>query len=278
MSQNLPTIGILFDVAKIEQHFGPGNYLTGAWKIVWRALGPKKLQDWKGAFLYECDYAGVDACCVAIQSTDQSSIKRIRDSLLRNADYQSVAWPPSFLEDESVRTLPLMEAGMIDANGNIIGEKAYCSKPALDTVKKEFEKILRADTTISDKKDFLERDASNPERKTIKKKWWQKIFTFLTRKFIVPVDDINAGDYGDKVGDPRDVKSSVVVGDLNAGYRIITVKKGIMDHLSIVLAEKVDAAAPTKYVIWAFDGVGFKSGIYRDDRDEAQKVYDSRRR
>jgi hypothetical protein len=66
------------------------------------------------------------------------------------------------------------------------------------------------------------------------------------------------------------------VGDLNAGYRIIAVKKGILDHLSIVLAEKVNPSAPTKYVIWAFDGVGFKSGIYRDDRDEAKKDYDSR--
>ena len=237
MNQNLSTIGILFDVSKIEQYVDPGNYLTGAWKIVWRALGPTKLKDWRGAFLYECDYEGVDACCIAIQSTDRYSLKRIRKSLLRNTDYQSVAWPPSFLEDESVRTLPLMDAGMIDANGNIFGEKAYCSKPALDSVKKEFEK-----------------------------------------RSIVPVDGLNAGDSGDEVADHRGVKSSVAVGDHNAGYRVITVKKGIMDHLSIVLAEKVDVTAPTKYVIWAFDGVGFKSGIYRDDRDKAKKAYDSRRR
>ncbi len=223
MSLNLPTIGILFDISKIEQHVDPGNYLTGAWKVVWRALGPKRLKDWRGAFLYECDYAGVSGCCVAIQSTDRSSLKTIRDSLLRSTEYQSVAWPPSFLEDESVRALSLMDAGMIDANGNIAGEKAYCSKPALDSVRKEFEQRHEAATTLSHK------------------------------------------------------KTVVAVGDLNAGYKVIDVKKGIMEHLSIVLAERVDTAAPTKYVIWAFDGVGFKSGIYQNDREEAKKAFDSRR-
>jgi hypothetical protein len=277
MSRNLPTIGILFDVSKIEQHVDPGNYLRGAWKIVWRALGPKRLKDWRGAFLYECDYAGVDGCCVAIQSTDRSSLERIRDSLLLSTEYQSVAWPPSFLEDESVRALPLMDAGMIDDNGNISGEKAYCSKPALDSVRKELEQRHEAATTISHKKTFLERDASNLEGKNRNKKWWQKIFTGFSKTSRVPVGDLNAGHSGDEGRDPRCGKSSVAVGDLNVGYRVVAVKKGIVEHLSIVLAEKVEATAPTNYVVWAFDGTGFKSGIYENDREEAKKAFDSRR-
>jgi hypothetical protein len=220
MSLNLPTIGILFDISKIEQHVDSGNYLRGAWKIVWRALGPNRLKDWRGAFLYECDYAGADGCCVAIQSTDGSLLKRIRDSLSQSTEYQSVTWPPSFLEDESVRALPLMDAGMIDANGNITGEKAYCSKPALENVRKESR---------------------------------------------------------DEDRDPRRGKSSVAVGDLNVGYRVIAVKKGIAEYISIVLAEKVEATAPTNYVVWAFDGTGFKSGIYENDREAASKIFDSRR-
>jgi hypothetical protein len=69
---------------------------------------------------------------------------------------------------------------------------------------------------------------------------------------------------------------TVSIGDTNVGYRVIAVKKGAMGHLPIVLAERVNEAAPTKYVVWAFDGSGFKSGIYENDRAEAQRVFDSR--
>jgi hypothetical protein len=68
--------------------------------------------------------------------------------------------------------------------------------------------------------------------------------------------------------------SSVKVGDTNAGYRVIAVKKGTIENLSIVLAENV--SDPAKYVVWAFDGLRFKNGIYRSDREKAQQAYNSR--
>lgn len=72
---------------------------------------------------------------------------------------------------------------------------------------------------------------------------------------------------------------SVRIGDTNAGYRVVAVKKGAFDHLSIVMAERVSDRAPTQYVVWGFDhrpGGGFKAGIYEDNGLEAQRVFESR--
>lgn len=71
---------------------------------------------------------------------------------------------------------------------------------------------------------------------------------------------------------------AVSIGDTNVGYKAVAVKKGAMGDRSIVLAERVSDTAPTKYVVWYFDHStgGFKSGIYENDREEAQKVFDGR--
>ncbi len=137
-SLNMPTLGILFDIDKIYQHVDSGNYLEGAWKVIWRAVDISSLKDWHVALLYECDTEwNKRGCCVAIQSMDESLLQRIRESLLRSPEYQKVADQPMFLENERARTQPLMDAGTIDRNGNVTGEKAYCSAPALDAVRKE---------------------------------------------------------------------------------------------------------------------------------------------
>ena len=71
---------------------------------------------------------------------------------------------------------------------------------------------------------------------------------------------------------------SVKIGDTNVGYKVVAVRKTALSHLSIVLAEKVTDRAPTPFVVWTFDhspGGGFKSGIYKSEREEAQKAFDS---
>lgn len=138
MSQalNMPILGILFQIDKIEQYVDPGNYLVGAWKVVWRALDADGLKDCSGALLYECDTdGGIDGCCVAIQSMDRTLLRRIRDRLLQSTEYRNVAARPMFIEDEIARAQPLMQAGRIDDGGNITGNTAYCSRPALDAVR-----------------------------------------------------------------------------------------------------------------------------------------------
>lgn len=70
------------------------------------------------------------------------------------------------------------------------------------------------------------------------------------------------------------------VGDMHVGFRVISVKDGAQDHLSIVLAENVSASA-ANYVVWTLDrrpGGGYRSGIYVDERAEAQRAFDSRER
>lgn len=135
---NMPTLAILFDIDKIQEYVNSGNYLVGAWKVVWRAVGVNNLRKLSGSLLYECDTEGNKrGCCIAIQSMDESVLHYIRDSLSRNADYQKVAAMPMFLENESARMQPLMDAGKIDRTGNVIGDKAYCSAPAFESIKTE---------------------------------------------------------------------------------------------------------------------------------------------
>lgn len=133
---DVPTLGIFFDIAKIHDHIDSGNYLQGAWKVVWRAVGPENLRDYRGALLYECDIAGAESagCCLAIQSMHRPVLEKIRQALAQSADFQLVARPPMF-GGESVRSQPLMQAGAIDASGNVIGPGDYCSRPALEGVK-----------------------------------------------------------------------------------------------------------------------------------------------
>lgn len=137
---NMPTLGILFDIDKIDEYIDSENYLQGAWKVVWSAMDYHSLTDWSGAFLYECDTEWNErGCCVAIQSMDESLLKKIRDSLSESKKYQQVADSPMFLENDRARGQPLMRAGMIDYGGNVTGEKAECScsAPALDAVRTE---------------------------------------------------------------------------------------------------------------------------------------------
>jgi hypothetical protein len=133
---NLPTLGIFFDISKIEQHVSSGTYLRGAWKVVWRAVGIGNLRDCRGALLYECDIAGaeLEGCCLAIQSMHKPILEKIQDALARSAEFQLVARPPMFADD-SVRSQPLMQAGSIDASGNVVGPGDYCSRPALEEVR-----------------------------------------------------------------------------------------------------------------------------------------------
>jgi hypothetical protein len=134
----MPTLGVFFDIAKIQCHIDSGNYLRGAWKVVWRAVGCENLRDYRGALLYECDIAGAESegCCLAIQSMHKPVLEKIQEALARSADFQLVARPPMFA-GESVRSQPLMGAGTIDASGNVVGPDDYCSRPSLEAVRAE---------------------------------------------------------------------------------------------------------------------------------------------
>ena len=133
---NMPTLGILFDVDKIEKHDDSGNYLIGAWKLIWGTVGINSLKDWNGVLLYECDTDGdIYGCCLVIQSMDTSLLRNIRDALSKSIEYQKVADPPMFIEGEIARAQPLMAAGTIDSGGNVIGNNSYCPSSALEAIR-----------------------------------------------------------------------------------------------------------------------------------------------
>ncbi len=78
-------------------------------------------------------------------------------------------------------------------------------------------------------------------------------------------------------------KEDKLKGTVNAGYKIIAVKEAPMKYPiplvpaeSIVLAKRVNNSAPTNYVVWEYVGHGeFRSGIYEDNRAEAENIFNS---
>ena len=60
MSQalNMPTLAVMFDIKKLEQRFGVGNYLTQAWQVLWRTVDTTDLREWSGTILLEGDTEG----------------------------------------------------------------------------------------------------------------------------------------------------------------------------------------------------------------------------
>jgi hypothetical protein len=131
---DLPMLGIVFDIDKTSNHAESRNYLIGAWTSIWRSVGEADLKRLAGAFLSDGDL-DERRCCVAIQFADAPALAAIRDKLFRSPEFREIAAPPMFLEDEEARSLPLMQAGMIDLRGDIIGKTAYCSRPALQALK-----------------------------------------------------------------------------------------------------------------------------------------------
>ena len=134
MIPNTPAIGIRFDIGKVDS----GKYGLDCWKIFWRAVDPETI---KGTLLFG---GGTGATlsgreyvfCIAIQTTEESVLKAIKDALSASEEFKKVCASPMFIEGASAAAEPLPDAGRIDLNGNLVGE-AYASRSALDIVWRE---------------------------------------------------------------------------------------------------------------------------------------------
>ncbi len=134
MLSNLPTIGARFDINKIDS----GSYGFECWKVFWRAIPPSSIP---GALLFEGDTAASCAgrenvYCIAVQSSDESAVERVRAALLQSSSFKEVSAQPMFVEGAGCVSEPLPDAGRIDHDGNLIGN-AWNSRSALGEVKKE---------------------------------------------------------------------------------------------------------------------------------------------
>lgn len=137
MITNIPTLGIRFDIGKIDS----GGYGFECWKVFWRTIDIKKLG---GALLFEGDTMATlnrreDVFCIAIQGINPAVFREIRASLEQSAEFQKVAASPKFFEGGNVVNEPLPEAGRINSSGNLIG--GFSAKSALDDVMKEKEPV-----------------------------------------------------------------------------------------------------------------------------------------
>ncbi len=132
MIPNLPTLGIRFDVDRIDS----GSYGTACWRIFWEAVNPA---DISGSLLYEGDTAASIAgnenvFCIAIQNTSVGVLGSIKGALAQHAAFNIVCSPPRFVEGNACIHEPLVNAGEVSPTGAIQGD-GWNSKPGLQAAR-----------------------------------------------------------------------------------------------------------------------------------------------
>ena len=131
---NLPTLGIRFDITKIDS----ASYGIECWKIFWRSVGTKLL---KAALLFEGDTSATlngteNVYCIAVQTMNTKVFDSIRQTLIQSKEFLEKQAQPPFIENLKAQNEPLPEAGRIDALGNLTGD-AYNARIALTHVLKD---------------------------------------------------------------------------------------------------------------------------------------------
>jgi hypothetical protein len=117
MEKDVPTLGVRFDVDKIDDSWY-GNF---CWKVFWRAMDVKKLS---GAQLFEGDTFGTlqgqeNVYCLAIQAS-ADTLQMIRAALTASAEFQSLAASSAFFADARVTRELLLAAGRVDETGTLV--------------------------------------------------------------------------------------------------------------------------------------------------------------
>ncbi|XES76677.1 MAG: cell envelope integrity protein TolA [Candidatus Bathyarchaeia archaeon] len=134
MMPNIPTIGIRFDIDKVNR----GYYGYTCWKIFWQAIDPSQII---GATLYNGDTEATlnrreNVFCLAVQSYDSGIIERVKTGLSGSEELRKVAANPMFVEGSKCWGEPLPEEGRIDSEGNLAGN-GMAARSALGDLRKE---------------------------------------------------------------------------------------------------------------------------------------------
>lgn len=192
MIPNMPTLGIRFDIGKIRS----GYYGADCWRVFWRVVDPQVIRE---AVLFEGDTTATlnrseNAFCIAIQSMDGSILKTVKDSLSASEEFKRVCASQMFVEGVSVTAEPLVEAGRIDYDGNLVGD-AGASRSALGAIRRERQAAYQAPepaaTVVPRAKPASKRTRDLPElssfeelqkllEKTFKPKEWEYADYWLT--------------------------------------------------------------------------------------------------
>jgi hypothetical protein len=134
MKPTMPALGIRFDLGKVASNL----YEYACWKVFWHTVDVKQL---RSTLLFEGDTDATlkgreNVFCIALQPLDPTILGKIRSALEQCPEFQRLAASPKFIENDLVIREPLLEAGQVDAAGDLIG-KAYSPRAALEEVWKE---------------------------------------------------------------------------------------------------------------------------------------------
>ncbi len=180
MIHNIPTLGIRFDIDKLES----GAYGMAAWEIFWRAVDIDSLKG--DTLLFEGNTAATiksqeNVYCIVVQSIT-ADLRAVRSALEQSAGFRSVTASPPFVEAADVLEEPLLEAGRIDSEGNLVGKKAYNARPALGTIRKERQGGLQA-SQLSATVPEREKPASRRTEKLPNISTLEELLDFLLTRF-----------------------------------------------------------------------------------------------
>ncbi len=127
-------IGIRFEIGKLDD----GAYGKECWKVFWSAVDPEMVA---GTQLLEGDTNETpdheNVYCLAVKWW--SGVGRcddVRKALDQSIHYRKVASTPDFVSATQVSKEPLVEAGKVDMQGQIVG-MSYRARPALEYVQNE---------------------------------------------------------------------------------------------------------------------------------------------
>jgi len=154
MIPNLPTLGIRFDIDKLESDtYDSYTYGFAAWLVFWRAVEISSLAG--NTLLFEGDIPAIISgkeyfvYCIVVQS-ETVDLEAIQSALEQSEEFRSVQASQPFVEAADVVEEPLLEAGRIDSEGNLVGRGVYNTRPALGTVRKERQDERQVDLLSTD--------------------------------------------------------------------------------------------------------------------------------
>ena len=129
MLSNLPTIGVRFNIKRIDS----SCYGIACWKIFWQTIDPGQLP---GALLFEGDTAGTlsdreNVFCIAVQCSDATTVEKVKLAMIQSDTFREVCARPRFVEGDQCVCEPLVQSDQIDSGGKLrtgTGDAAYALK------------------------------------------------------------------------------------------------------------------------------------------------------
>lgn len=112
-------LGIRFDI----DNLGGGAYGLASWQVIWRAVEPATIGP---ATLREGDTMATlsgqeEVFCVAVNTSHPGGVEALRAALEASPAFQRVAATPPFADPTTLASEPLVDAGRVDAAGNVEG-------------------------------------------------------------------------------------------------------------------------------------------------------------